>query len=472
MRPIWQFLLKHPWCCALAALALVLVLPVLPPVVVWLCRGVLLVLGAVVACGLRGAAREPKRLVFGAVAMALGLVVAYGMVELASWVYVRRVPVTGDPFALTERQRRAAQSIVDGVEGYEVYSPTLAWTIGASKVSKDDLYRSNAGGFRANREYEHKKPAGKIRVLCFGDSYTHCDEVSNSETWTHQAELADANMEFLNFGVPGFGVTQSYLRYKEVADRYETDYVIIGCMTEDTKRSVNVYYPFRYANPEDSPNACALPYAALDPMGNLKVNPPYITSRQGYAAFLEDPLPLLKSMAKADILLRPQPATPFLALLADRSESLEPAMDHVLASCSRVFRGEGKFRSLREREASRNGSRRRRITEINQRLFHRFAKEVERRGAVPLIVWFPSPVNLDHQNEGRTREYAPYFEFFAKENLKAVDTMDWLEEIAGKGKPLPIEGLLEQVHLSAPANAHIGRRMAQFIKAMENERSK
>ena len=52
------------------------------------------------------------------------------------------------------------------------------------------------------------------------------------------------------------------------------DYVIIGCMTEDLKRGVNVYYPFRYANPEDSPNAAAMPYAALNKAGELVVHPP------------------------------------------------------------------------------------------------------------------------------------------------------------------------------------------------------
>lgn len=235
---------------------------------------------------------------------------------------------------------------------------------------------------------------------------------------------------------------------------------------------MNVYYPFRYPNPEDSPNASALPFAALGEDGKLEVHPPFLGSREDYAAFLKNPLPMLQRMARVDILLRPQPATPFLALLEDRSESLEPAMDHVIAAWSRIYKAEGKFKSMREREASRNGSRRRRIIEINQLLFERFAKEVTAHGARPLIVWFPSPVNLDHHNEGRFREYAPYLEFFARKQLTAVDTLDWLEEMAGKDNPLPIEGLLEKVHLSAPANAHIGRRIAEFVRRLETQRSK
>lgn len=468
MRTLWSTLLRHPWWCILATILLILSLPLLPEAVVWLVRAMLLVLVLALGRRLLDAARNPKPAIFGLVALMLSLGLAYGLLEMVCWVYLKKAPVTGDPFVLTERQRKAAQAIVDGTEGYQVYSPTLAWTIGKSQVSKDGLYRSNAAGFRADREYTKEKPPGKIRVLCFGDSFTHCDEVANDETWTHHAEKAAPDMEFLNFGVPGYGLTQAYLRYMEVESEFQTDYVIIGCMTEDTKRSVNVYYPFRYTNPADSPNASSLPYASLDENGRLEINRPFLKSREAYAAFLENPLPKLKNMARVDILLRPRPATPFLTVLDDRKESIEPLADHLLASWSRIRRSEGKFRSMRDREAARNGERRRRIAEINNRLFLNFSREVRKNGAVPLIMWFPSPVNLDHHNEGKKREYAGYFEFFKEKGLAAVDTLDWLEE-AHDDKPLPLEGLLEEVHFSASANAHIGGRIAEFIREMHKK---
>lgn len=470
---LWSSLTRHPWWAALAVVALLGVLPLLSVPLAWAARIVLLVLflavGTRVFTKLRASAQNPKPAIFGLAALFFGLGFAYGLAELVSWAYIKRVPLSGDPFVLTERQKKFVQMVVTGAVGYEVYSPSLGWTIGKNQVSKDGLYRSNADGFRADREYSKENPPGKLRVLCFGDSYTHGDEVGNQETWEHYAEKKAPDMEFLNFGVPGYSLTQAYVRYKEVASSYKTDYVIIGCMTEDLKRGVNVYYPFRYPNPEDSPNAAAMPYAALDDEGELVIHPPAIASREEYAAFLENPLPVLKRMARMDLLFRPQPPTPLLALLADRWEGLDgrldPAVDYALESWHLAFHSGGDFKSLRYREALRNGERRRRIAEVSRRMFQRFVLEVEKNGAVPLIVWFPSPTNLDQHNEGKKRDYAPYFDFFKERGLVAVDTLDWLEEIGGKGKPLAVKSLLTGVHFSAATNSHVGGRLVDFIRA-------
>jgi hypothetical protein len=474
---IWSTLTRHPWWTALAVAALLAAFPVLPMALAWPARVLLVVLcmalGARLLAKLRAAARAPKTAIFGLAALLASLGFAYGLVELASWIYLQKVPLSGDPFVMTERQKKYVRFVVNESEGYQVYSPSLAWTIGKNQAAKDGLYRSNADGFRANREYAKEKPPGKIRVLCFGDSYTHGDEVGNEETWEHQAEQAAPDMEFLNFGVPGFSLTQAYVRYKEVARSYDADYVIIGCMTEDLKRSVNVYYPFRYANPEDSPNAAAMPYASLNKAGDLVVQAPAIASREKYAAFLEKPLPMLKKMSRVDLLFRPPPPTPFLALLADRWRShdrhLDPLVNYARASWHRAFHSSVNIKHRRNPDAARNAERKRRISEIGRLLFARFALEVKKSGAVPVILWFPSPMNLDSHNAGRARDYQHYFDFFAKRDLAAVDTLDWLVEIAGEGNPLPVDTLLTGEHFSATTNAHVGRRIADFIRVLDKE---
>jgi len=474
---IWPALTRHPLWVALAVIALLAVFPVLPMALAWPARVLLVVLclalGASLLAKLRAAARTPKTAIFGAAALLLGLGLAYGLVELVSWIYLQKVPVSGDPFVMTERQKKYVRFVVNESEGYQVYSPSLAWTIGKNQVAKDGLYRSNADGFRANREYTKEKTPGKIRVLCFGDSYTHGDEVGNEETWEHYAEQAAPDMEFLNFGVPGYSLTQAYVRYKEVARSYDADYVIIGCMTEDLKRSVNAYYPFRYANPEDSPNAAAMPYASLNKAGDLVVHPPAIASREAYAAFLENPVPMLKKMSRMDLLFRPPPPTPFLALLADRWRShdhhLDPLVNYALTSWHRAFHSSVNIKNRRNPDAARNAERKRRISEIGRQLFARFALEVRKNRAVPVVVWFPSPLNLESHNAGRTRDYQHFFDFFAKRDLAAVDTLDWLLEIAGRENPLPLESLLTGDHFSAATNAHIGTRIAGFIRDLDAE---
>ncbi|MFZ4765664.1 MAG: hypothetical protein ACOYMN_11985, partial [Roseimicrobium sp.] len=50
---------------------------------------------------LRSSARNPKLALFGTVAILLGCGFAYGALEAVCWVYLKRVPVAGDPFVLT-----------------------------------------------------------------------------------------------------------------------------------------------------------------------------------------------------------------------------------------------------------------------------------------------------------------------------------------------------------------------------------
>jgi hypothetical protein len=474
-RVIWSSLTGHPWWTVLAVAALFAAFPLLPDVLGWPVRVVLLVLCVALGSGIVVRLRtRPKPFLFGLVALLIGVGFAYGLLELVCWAYLKKNPVAGNPLVMADRHRESIQRMIDEVEGYEVYSPTLGWTIGRNKVSKHGLYRSNADGFRADREYTKEKPPGKIRVLCFGDSYTHGDEVGNQETWEHYAEQAAPDMEFLNFGVPGYGMAQAYLRYTEVSRSFATDYVIIGCMTDDLRRTVNVYYPFRYPNPQDSPNAIAKPYASLDEKGELKVNLPAIASLDEYAAFMKDPLPMLKAMAEEDMLFQTPPPSPFLALMADRWESLdgrlEPAVNYALEAWHGALDSGGPT-SLQKREASRSGERKRNIAQICRLLFLRFASDVKKTGAVPVILWYPSPTNLASHNAGKPRDYQSFLDFFAENDIAAVDTLDWLEEIAGKGKPLPVESILLRVHFSAPTNEHIGKRIAAFIRALDAKSS-
>ena len=471
INTIWSSLTQRPWWTALAGAALFAAFPLLPGALGWPARVVLLVLGVALGSSILARLRtRPRSFLFGLAALLLGCGFAYGLLELVCWAYLKKNPVSGNPLVLADQHKESIQRMIDEVDGYEVYSPTLGWTIGSNKVSKHGLYRSNADGFRADREYTKAKPPGKIRVLCFGDSYTHGDEVGNQETWEHYAEQSAPDMEFLNFGVPGYGMTQAYLRHQEVSRSFATDYVIIGCMTDDLRRTVNVYYPFRYPNPEDSPNAIAKPYSSLDEKGELEVNLPAIASREEYAAFREDPMPMLKAMSQEDLLFRPPAPTPFLMLLADRWESLEGRLEPAVNYALEAWHGaldSGGHTSLRKLEASRSGERKRNITQICRLLFVRFARDVEKTGAVPVIVWFPSPSNLVSHNAGKPRDYQHYLDFFAEKGIAAVDTLDWLEEIAGKGKPLPLDSVLAHVHFSAPTNAHLGKRIAGFIRALD-----
>jgi len=80
----------------------------------------------------------------------------------------------------------------------------------------------------------------------FGDSFTYCDEVRDTETW--QEYLAEMlKMSVINLGNSGYGTDQALLRFREDYQKVKTPLVALGINTENILRIVNNYRKFLYA---------------------------------------------------------------------------------------------------------------------------------------------------------------------------------------------------------------------------------
>ncbi len=127
--------------------------------------------------------------------------------------------------------------------GYVVYDRDLGWSIGPNRRSANGLYFSNSRGLRAPRTGESFSPpqaAPWIAVL--GDSFTFGEEVAYEDTWAVRLEkLLEGRFAVANFGVPGYGVDQAYLRYlRDVRPRRPT-VAVLGFISNDLFRSMTVY---------------------------------------------------------------------------------------------------------------------------------------------------------------------------------------------------------------------------------------
>ncbi len=81
-------------------------------------------------------------------------------------------------------------------------------------------------------------------IAAFGDSFTHCDEVEDDQTW-EEYTAAMLQADVYNFGTGGYGTDQAYLKFKEYyPERIKTAFVVLGLTTENINRLVNVYRPF------------------------------------------------------------------------------------------------------------------------------------------------------------------------------------------------------------------------------------
>src|SRR5215217_3704317 len=129
---------------------------------------------------------------------------------------------------------------------YVRFDADLGWSIGQSVSAVDDgvLFRSSAGGFRADREYDRVPTPGVRRVAAFGDSFVHCDEVNYEDCWTRRLEQSWDRAEVLNFGIPGGAPDQGWLRYERDGRPYQPCAVLIGFQVENVHRVVNRYRPY------------------------------------------------------------------------------------------------------------------------------------------------------------------------------------------------------------------------------------
>jgi hypothetical protein len=131
---------------------------------------------------------------------------------------------------------------------YVTYDPDLGRTNRPNGVSETGMYRANADGLRANRDFALTGDPDTIRIALLGDSFTHGSDVQFEESWGHLLEqnLRDRglNVEVLNFGVGGYGMDQIYLRWQKDAVRYQPDIVLYGFIPYNVGRNLTIYRAF------------------------------------------------------------------------------------------------------------------------------------------------------------------------------------------------------------------------------------
>jgi lysophospholipase L1-like esterase len=124
---------------------------------------------------------------------------------------------------------------------YTRYDPDLGW-VGIPNVSAADVYgpgkglRTNSRGFRGADEVDRHVPAGKVRVICLGDSFTLGYGVGNESTWCRLLARRDPHLETVNMGQGGYGLDQDYLWYVRDGAVLDHDILVFAFITEDFRR--------------------------------------------------------------------------------------------------------------------------------------------------------------------------------------------------------------------------------------------
>jgi len=369
---------------------------------------------------------------------------AYLLLEVASfsglWILKSAFGVEFSPVStsvLPDAVQGQLDRILEGRETYLQHDPDLGWS--PRPNGKNDLCQANGQGIRANREYSKQPGPGIVRVATFGDSFTHGDDVSNESTWQVQLEPLLADAEVLNFGVGASGVDQAYLRYLRDGRQYAPQVVLIGVMSENLHRSINVWRPYyrsHYAFPLTKPR-----FRLEDHELVLVPNP--LTSLAACRQLRDDPGSLLAGIAEHDSLFADQyTASPLdflpsvrLGKMLDRERKLR---SHPIVLSSGGYNP--------DHEAFL----------VLTSTLEAFAEAVQAENAKPLIVLLPD--NILPKGSTQAAAYAPLLEWLEEHGLDHVDMQAGFDRYQGSGDPQELH-VGRFGHYSPKANNMVARAL-------------
>jgi lysophospholipase L1-like esterase len=131
-------------------------------------------------------------------------------------------------------------SAQDSVLGMR-YVPGAVWRFRHPEYRVE--YAINAAGFRDARQHLEPKPAGVVRVLLLGDSFTFGQGVNYEDAWPVVAErLVDqrypGRLELVKAGVQGSDTRSQLIRLRQLAPRFDADAVVVGFLINDVYSNV------------------------------------------------------------------------------------------------------------------------------------------------------------------------------------------------------------------------------------------
>jgi hypothetical protein len=233
----------------------------------------------------------------------------------------------------------------------------------------DQLYWTSAEGLRASGEgFSFKENPARTDIAVIGDSFTFGYEVRYGETYGFALEqILDSRYRVLNFGVPGHGLGQIFLRYQRDIRPWKPKIVILGFISSDTERAMWVY-PF--LGSLTWPGAYSKPRVTLHEDEFLLLNAPAI--------------PPDAVLSKASVF-----ELPFLEYQRGFSPSDWEERFYHASYLVRLFIT---WRSAGEEPRPETSDET--LVNMNARLLRKFVDSAKEEGSIPLVVFFPSKHEL------------------------------------------------------------------------------
>ena len=269
------------------------------------------------------------------------------------------------------KTQAAYQSILDKADqnkAYVVPDGELGWTLGKGRRSENGLYFIGNQGVRTARAGEviSAEPRS-CRIAIVGDSFTFGENVAFEDTWGSVLESAlQGHCQVLNFGVPGYGVNQMYLRYLRDVRPWHPDIVILAFITDNVARTMGVYSFLTFP---DAGVPFTNPRFMIHNDELQIINRPLLTAREVFSVRAIRDLPFINHDRKYEPTEWDEPQWELLN---------KSYWFRVLTSLHPVYKFDRPETSISE------------TIKINGALFLKFQQAVIADGAKPLVVHLPS----------------------------------------------------------------------------------
>ena len=310
------------------------------------------------------------------------------------------------PSALSQEQKSLITSLLEDNPSLRGHHPIFGWTTKPNSVSKD--VKINSQGIRSAHDYSRDVDPKLVRLSAFGDSFTFGSEVDNTATWEYQLEERDARFEVLNFGVGAYGLDQAYLRYLLDGVHFHSDIVVIGFMSENIYRNLNVFRPFyssMYAT-----SIYTKPRFSLE-NGHLSLLKNPITTVDGYMRLLTNDEVVLREIGSKDYFYQagyldgPLDKLPSVRLLKVATRSVKERLNPVVTA-------EGTYAVSSEASS---------LTTKLLGEFHCIALQHE---SLPVIVIYPDLGDLARYHSHQRKRYEPLLEHLQSKGFRYLDMLD------------------------------------------------
>lgn len=343
-----------------------------------------------------------------------------------------------EQWAEVRRRRAALDSEVRGAT--TPFDAELGW-VELSSPPEASPRAFNSLAARGPRDYASARPAGVLRVVSFGDSFTFGAEVPWDASWQAQLEALEPDWEAPNFGVNGYGTDQALLRFRRVG-ALDADVVCIGLMLDNIGRNVNRYKPC-FATLHGSP--AAKPRFVLA-NGALEVVP------MGFESERE----LLDAILDGSVARR----------LREHEFWADPELPDWLWRSSAVRLGvlasERGRRNHRDLWLDAGGE----PLELMLAILASFHREALAAGAraAPVLIWPSRPDLTGALARGDRYWQAPLIDALESRGIPCIDLSLALGR-AADSNARNVDPLFQNMHLSRAGNAVVAREVQRWIRA-------